>query len=1117
MDPAYRPSLLVSSNGGSGVLPFAGSDLVLSPSQWSSHVVGKISSWLDLDSEDEMLRRDSEITLKQEIAWASHLSLQSSHIFRLIPRLFPVVIMVGNIYFTAGEKSFEVVDISDDHSRWFLWIERSRRFTSRIKIDVNNLIWVCEVMKQASRGTRGLCRRWGRKVEAYIYRVVQNFNMYGRSVRIEAVLGDRKSSVIIPEIICNGGWADIAEKILGHLRSTSMPPRIPLARTFREAVSPFDWPVHTKNAATEVQNSIKISHAAELDSSKFLSQCLIGIFNDPFHSSPNTDVIQKWFLNRWKITVGLKITPLSHNQFLLEMPSRQEAARIMAGECGDRRRPELKLMHRSQNFNGLRPWAFRYMLGQKALSRDFVDTDEDTKRRHHLYWARICVKKSGTVLPNKIKLECSAGDSNATKDGKREASSLAPLKFTDRQVGQHVIFPVNSKFWDGVGPSTYKGKIAKANNVNGPLDYHKHGPKRRKHTKTFWKAKGPAQNKYVGTASSSLIVSNTFDPLANATEISSLNQETEISEALGGYTLEQLDVDDESEKIRIPRAPRISPRNNQLILASASDAHYFSQNFCDSSSLSCSDEGNITPTIIETSKWTKLARPSGGLNDINKRSTIKSLIRKWNPDVICLQETKLEEWSSLITGQLWGNRWASWAKLKANGTRGGVIILWDKRSWVNISTHQGIYTVSCMLESVQENFRWCFTGVYGPHTNIEREDLWYELVAIRGLWDNSWVRGGDFNVCRFESERYNCIRRSKAMSSFNDTISDLGLMDLPLPEAFYTWTRGDDPIQASRIDRFLISPEWNDCFTAINQLALSSVVSDHRPILLKCGDWESNPSYFKFENMWLEEEGFLEKVKIWWQSYSVNGTPDFILYQKLRYLKKDISNWNREVFGKIDTNKNRALEELTVIEHALENRAQTPEEKSKVLCLKLELQKLAKIEEEGDSNTKYFQKVANGRRRNNTIDKLKIGPLLALKIWHPSPWMKEISWKEILKRRKCMLPSRLVHLTRLQKAWEVIKYEVIGALNYFHHNCHMVKSYNASFIALIPKKKGSIELKDYRPINLIGSVYKLTTKILAERLKFVIGKLVSGYQNAFVKGRQISDAVLIANEVLDWK
>ncbi|KAH9759955.1 protein arginine N-methyltransferase 1.5 [Citrus sinensis] len=78
MDPNYRPSLMEKDiGGGSHVLSFAGSDLVLSPSQWSSHVVGKISSWIDLDSEDEILRMDSETTLKQEISWASHLSLQA--------------------------------------------------------------------------------------------------------------------------------------------------------------------------------------------------------------------------------------------------------------------------------------------------------------------------------------------------------------------------------------------------------------------------------------------------------------------------------------------------------------------------------------------------------------------------------------------------------------------------------------------------------------------------------------------------------------------------------------------------------------------------------------------------------------------------------------------------------------------------------------------------------------------------------------------------------------------------------------------------------------------------------------------------------------------------------
>lgn len=68
-------------------------------------------------------------------------------------------------------------------------------------------------------------------------------------------------------------------------------------------------------------------------------------------------------------------------------------------------------------------------------------------------------------------------------------------------------------------------------------------------------------------------------------------------------------------------------------------------------------------------------------------------------------------------------------------------------------------------------------------------------------------------------------------------------------------------------------------------MALPRVLSDHKPILLECGDWEATPSYFKFENMWLQVVGFLEMVRNWWQSYQVMRTPDFILTQKLRHLK----------------------------------------------------------------------------------------------------------------------------------------------------------------------------------------------------------------------------------------
>lgn len=88
-------------------------------------------------------------------------------------------------------------------------------------------------------------------------------------------------------------------------------------------------------------------------------------------------------------------------------------------------------------------------------------------------------------------------------------------------------------------------------------------------------------------------------------------------------------------------------------------------------------------------------------------------------------------------------------------------------------------------------------------------------------------------------------------------------------------------------------------------------------------------------------------------------------------------------------------------------------------------------------------------------------------------------------------------------------------MHHFHQRCYMVESNNTSFIALVPKKKGAIELLDYRPISLIGSVYRILAKVLAERLKTVIGQLISVQQNAFIKSRQIVDAVLIAYEVLD--
>ena len=83
--------------------------------------------------------------------------------------------------------------------------------------------------------------------------------------------------------------------------------------------------------------------------------------------------------------------------------------------------------------------------------------------------------------------------------------------------------------------------------------------------------------------------------------------------------------------------------------------------------------------------------------------------------------------------------------------------------------------------------------------------------------------------------------------------------------------------------------------------------------------------------------------------------------------------------------------------------------------------------------------------------------------------------------------------------------DVLAVFEEFYLHSMFEKSLNATFLALVPKKNGASNIRDFRPISLVGSVYKILAKVLTNRLKEVLDQLISESQNNFVGERLILD------------
>ena len=158
----------------------------------------------------------------------------------------------------------------------------------------------------------------------------------------------------------------------------------------------------------------------------------------------------------------------------------------------------------------------------------------------------------------------------------------------------------------------------------------------------------------------------------------------------------------------------------------------------------------------------------------------------------------------------------------------------------------------------------------------------------------------------------------------------------------YTWSNTSS---ASQLDRFLFSPLLVDHFARFTQKRMPRVLSDHFPILLEGKCQRRGRIPFRFENMWLRVDNFVDKVKKWWASYLFQGTPSFILAKKLAVLKLDLKKWNETKFGNVTFKKQALWSKLNGLDAKEETHSLSAEEKLDQTNLHSDIEKLTLMEE----------------------------------------------------------------------------------------------------------------------------------------------------------------------------
>ncbi|XP_042944788.1 uncharacterized protein LOC122278670 [Carya illinoinensis] len=496
--------------------------------------------------------------------------------------------------------------------------------------------------------------------------------------------------------------------------------------------------------------------------------------------------------------------------------------------------------------------------------------------------------------------------------------------------------------------------------------------------------------------------------------------------------------------------------------------------------------------------------------------------------------------------QVWRDRYNYDSCVSNEDVGGKIWLMWKDDTNLVVQAMGDQFITVKMVENSKTIL---MTIVYAKCYYQDRRRLWRDL-EVTNLQNVPWIVVGDFNIIRNDSERRGGRPRiSVAIKDFNNSIDICGLMEMKFSGSSLSWCNGHINLTRSwaRLDRGLLNALGCDEYPDAHLNYLARTSSDHVPIHFTLPRKVVHYGYpsFKFQQMWTTHDSFLECVsKVW--SAEGSGLAMSRLAFKLKTLKAALRVWNKQVFGRTESNIATLEGRIKNIKANLQS-SYSQEEEMDLMASQLELKVWLDREEQrlsqqakqtwlpkGEASPVFFRAVS--RQKYYQVAKMHLADgniltspeqihngaveyfknFLEALLSGDMPNLEGLVDKMVTEPDNadlCRVPSQQEIKEAVfsipvdsspgpdrfgsgfyRACWQIIYKEVVEAVVEFFSGVMLPRFYSTSFLVLIPKIPNPTSFDKFCPISLCLVFYKICSKILVNRLSSILSRIISPEQ-----------------------